>query len=55
MSDKVKQSVPNAMIVSSISHLKLPLLSTILLLVSPFIEYLSLAPIATKYFAIIHS
>ena len=55
MPDKVKLSVPNAIIVSWISYLKLPLLITVLLLTSPFIEYLSLALIATKYFAVIHS
>ena len=55
MPDKVKLSVPKAIIVSWISYLKLPLLITISLLTSPFIEYLSLAPIATKYFAVIHS
>ena len=42
-------------IASRISYLKLLLLSAVVLLISQFIEYLSLAPIATKYFAVIHS
>ena len=54
-SDKVKLSVPNVIIVVRISYLKLPLLITIFLLTSPFIEYLSLLSIATKYFAVINS